>query len=309
MGKVLFGAKFNVHPALTMRADYAELRRLVLKCEKLGFYSAWVMDHLIWGSGSVLESWTTLSALAEATTRIRLGTLVSCVSFRLPSVLAKMAATFDVFSEGRLEMGIGAGWKEDEYRAYGIPFPSPAVRIGQLREAIIILRRMWSEPRASFKGRYFQVEDAVCEPKPVQKPRPPIWVGGQGEKLLLRVVAQVGDGCNLFGSPAELEHKLEVIRNHCEAVGRGFSEIRRSWTGDLITAPDEDELKRKVARLKPAEVSVEDYRARNIIGTPGECIRKIEQYAALGFTYLIPSMRTMDEDLELISDEIISAFQ
>jgi len=125
-----------------------------------------------------------------------------------------------MISNGRLEFGIGAGWKENEYLAYGFPFPKPAVRIAQLREAVTIIRKMWTEEKPSFKGKYYEIKEALCDPKPVQKPHPPIWIGGEGEKLTLRVVAELADGCNWYGTPEEFAHKLNVLKKHCAKVGR-----------------------------------------------------------------------------------------
>ena len=154
---------------------YAEIRDLALECEELGFRSLWLSDHLFLNASSqdrnCLDCWTVLAALAAHTTSLRLGPLVSCVSFRYPSLLAKMAATVDLISDGRLEFGIGAGWKEIEYRAYGIPFPSPGERVSSLAEAIQVVHAMWTQDRPSFNGRYYQINDAFCRPRPVQEPQ------------------------------------------------------------------------------------------------------------------------------------------
>ena len=184
---------------------YEKIKGLALECESLGFDSLWCSDHFFRNPESVetncLDCWTVLAALAVDTHRIRLGSLVTCASFHYPSVLAKIAASVDVISGGRLEFGIGAGWKAAEYRAYGIPFLPPSQRIEQLSEAIRIIKQMWVEERSTFFGKHYQVQDAICSPKPLQNPHPNIWVGGSGDRLL-RVAAKLGDGINIRTSPS-----------------------------------------------------------------------------------------------------------
>jgi F420-dependent oxidoreductase-like protein len=178
------------------------LRNLVTRAETLGFDSFWVMDHFhqipFVGKPEepMLESWTTISVLAGITSKIKLGTMMTGIIYRHPSILAKIAATLDVLSKGRLFMGIGAGWNEEESLAYGIPFPSIKERFVRLEEAIQIIRKMWTdEPSTSFNGKYYQIKNAYCNPKPVQKPSPPIMIGGAGERQTLRIVAKYGDAC------------------------------------------------------------------------------------------------------------------
>ncbi len=213
---------------------FDHVRDAVLECERLGYHSVWLDDHLIFGKRPLLECCTTLAALSSLTTRIRLGSMVLCSSFRNPALLAKMAATLDVISGGRLEFGIGAGVQKEEHIAYGIPFPEAKIRIKRLEEAVGIIKKMWTEEKASYKGKYYEITEAVCEPKPVQKPHPPITIGGGGENLTLKVTAQYADRYD-FGYLPSLElykHKLEVLENHCSAVGRDPREIERScWFG------------------------------------------------------------------------------
>src|SRR5215218_3406016 len=197
------------------------LKKLATKAENLSFDSFWVMDHFhqisVVGKQDepMLEGWTTLSVLAGITSKIKLGTLVTGVIYRHPSVLAKMAATLDILSKGRLFMGIGASYFEGESSAYGITstgsFPSNQERLLRLEEAIQIIRKMWTEePTASFNGKYYQIHNAYCNPKPIQKPSPPILVGGSGERKTLKIVAKYADACNLFGSAETLKRKLDV---------------------------------------------------------------------------------------------------
>ena len=172
------------YPAILERAKLAD---------RLGYHSLWVVDHM-WARGipdmDHLEAWTLMTALAVSTERLRIGTLVLCNSYRNPALLAKMASTFDLVSNGRLEIGLGAGWMDEEYRGYGYPFPSIKVRIEQLDEGLVVMKKLFTESRATFEGKYYSLDDAANNPKPMQKPHPPILIGGAGEKLLLRVVAE-----------------------------------------------------------------------------------------------------------------------
>src|ERR687891_1198277 len=224
------------------------LSNLVSKAENKGFDSFWVMDHFhqisVVGKPEepMLEGWTTISVLAGITTKIRLGTLVTGVIYRYPSVLAKIAATLDVLSKGRLFLGIGASWNEEESLAYGIgesasnngnikglshiSFPSNKERLLRLEEALQIISKMWTEePSASFEGKYYQIHNAYCNPKPIQKPTPPILVGGSGEKRTLKIVAKYADACNLFGSAETVRKKLDILKEHCKSVGRDYHSI------------------------------------------------------------------------------------
>ena len=181
--------------------SYTEVRDLAQGAEKSGFDSFWVSDHFFGGPGGTparncLEAWTLLAALARDTTKIRLGVLVAAVQYRNPALQAKMAAGVDHISGGRLEFGVGAGWKEDEYRAYGYDFPSPGDRVEQLRDGLEITRRLWQDDRATYHGKHYRIDDAVCAPKPTQRPRPPIWIGGSGPRVM-RLAARYADGFDL----------------------------------------------------------------------------------------------------------------
>src|SRR5437762_1641155 len=207
------------------------------------FAGFWLFDHFVPINGHVegpcMDGWTLLGALAAATRRTRLGLMVGCNGYRYPAVLAKMATTVDQVSGGRLEMGLGAGWFELEYNMYGIPFPPPAQRIHQLDEACEVLKLLWTREVADFEGRYYTLKEARHEPKPVQKPHPPITIGGGGEKLTLRVVARHASIYNAAGgSPEEVLHKNQVLDAHCADLGRDPAEIRRSWQA-ILRSPDE----------------------------------------------------------------------
>ncbi len=248
--------KFGIHnPSWLFGPDPHEIFEALKKkaqwAETHGFSWFSLMDHLIQipGVGEAdepfMEGWSTLSALAAVTSEIQLAPLVTSVAYRNPAHLAKIAAGVDIISRGRLTFGIGAGWYVREYRQYGWEFPEqPAVRIAQMEEAIQLVLKMWSEPRATFHGEYFHIEEAILEPKPVQKPHPPVMIGGGGEQLTLRAVARWADACNLFGDPATVKHKLEVLRGHCDKAGRDYESIERTCLSSFLIAEDEAALAR-----------------------------------------------------------------
>lgn len=290
LGKIKFGV-FLPFYAFKIADYYPQLKNIVLECERLGYDSIWLDDHLMYNDATILECWTTLSALAAATSKIRLGTMVTCNAHHNPALLAKAAATLDVISNGRLEFGIGAGVQEDEHLAYGFGFPRPAVRVAELEEALEVIRRLWTYPKASYQGKYYTLKDAVCEPKPGQKPHPPIVVGGSGEKLTLKVAAKYADRFD-WGYLPSLEayrHKLLVLQRYCEAVGRDFSEIEHScWpSGQILVAADEKELAQKIAKYKPDGTTLEEFKQYTLVGTAEDCIKGFQVYVDLGVTYFI----------------------
>ncbi len=225
---------------------WATTVRTARLAEELGLDSVWVYDHVhnvpVPAHETVFECWSTIAALAASTSTIRLGQMVSCAGYRNPALVAKITSTVDVISGGRLDWGIGAGWYDQEYRAYGYDFPSAADRIRVLRETVEIVKLMWAEPDATYDGRHFQVAGAQCDPKPVQDPHPPVWIGGGGEQLTLRVVARHADRSNFGGKPHEWSHKCEVLQEHCRAVGRDYDEITRTWSPEVFIREDEAEI-------------------------------------------------------------------
>lgn len=311
-----FGVFLSAEPP-----SFGELLSEVKECERLGYHSVWLSDHLIGmyrrPDSERLECWTTLSALAGATSRIRLGSLVLCNPFRHPSLLAKMAASLDVISGGRLEFGIGAGWHEPEFQAYGYPFERPATRIRRLSEAVQIVKSMWTEPHPSFEGRYYQIKDAYCSPKPVQKPHPPLMIGGGGEQLLLRAVARHADVCNFsawIGSPEDYRRKLDVLERHCESLGRDPGEIRKSWAAYVIVKEDAKEAEEIVKRFVKGLASYygrpENELRLPITGTPEDCVEQIQRYVDVGVSLFILMFYGGDSvgEAGLFSEEVVSAF-
>ncbi len=231
-----------------------ELRAVWEIAEGEAFDQVWLFDHFapIFSdpAGPVFEGWTLLAALAERTRRVRIGVMVTGNTYRHPGVLAKMAVTVDHLSGGRLEMGIGAGWAEIEHTMLGLPFPGTGRRIRMLGEACQVMKRLWTEERADFQGRYYTLTGALASPKPLQKPHPPITIGGRGERLTLRIVAEHADAWNFGGGPVEDAARLaSVLDAHCAAVGRDPAQIRRSvqmfWSGG-----DPGPVLEEVARLR-----------------------------------------------------------
>ncbi|HVS49001.1 MAG TPA: LLM class F420-dependent oxidoreductase [Candidatus Dormibacteraeota bacterium] len=202
------------------------------EAEQAGFDAIWVYDHFHTVPTPQLETtfecWTSMAALARDTSTIRLGQMVTCNGYRSPSLLAKMASCVDVMSHGRLILGIGAGWYQHEWEAYGYEYPETPERLRMLREALQVVKAMWTQEQAQFDGRYYHLRGAINEPKPVQKPHPPIWIGGAGEKVTLKLVAQYGDACNFNADVETVRHKLDVVREHCEAVGRDYNSVLKT---------------------------------------------------------------------------------
>ncbi len=278
--------------------------------ENHGFVWFSVMDHLIQISGvgapeePFIEGWTVLSGLAAVTSRIRLATLASSVGYRNPAHLAKIAASVDLISRGRLTLGIGAGWFETEYRQYGWEFPArPAVRIRQMEEAVQLILAMWKEPRASFHGSYFHVENAILEPKPLQKPHPPVMITGGGEQLTLRAVARLADACNVGGEPHIVRHKLAVLRRHCDSIDRDYDGIEKTNIISLLLARDQAGVKAKRGRLAARGP------LRGFLGTVSEAVDLIGQYREAGVQLLINSdYRNDRETHELMASEVMPHF-
>ncbi|PKB67166.1 MAG: hypothetical protein BZY82_04060 [SAR202 cluster bacterium Io17-Chloro-G3] len=295
--------------------DYNTIRELAFQCEASGFDSIWLSDHLFLDSNSqdrnCLDCWTTLAALAAETTTIRLGPLVSCVSYRHPSIMAKIAATVDVISNGRLEFGIGAGWKELEYKAYGIPFPAARDRVSQLIEAIQVIQAMWTQDLPTFEGHYYQITNAFLAPKPIQKPYPPLWVGGTGSRVL-QTAARFADGINIngFQTPAQYRERLDILERHCKAVGREFSSIKLSHFIPIVTAENATGLDRLVEiEARRTGTTPTEYREKTqaFVGTPEDCVNYIKAYTALGvsrFMLLFP-YRYEADSIRLLSEQVL----
>lgn len=278
--------------------------------EKLGYDTIWLDDHfhgvVAPASADSPECWVLMSALARETSTIRFGTLVGCNSYRQPSLVAKMASTLDEVSNGRLEFGIGAGWFEQEYLAYGFDFPAVRTRLEQLEEALQIFKLMWTEEQPTFAGRHYKIAAPWCNPKPVQKPYPPIMIGGGGEKVLLRLVAQYADRWNHGGSVAEFRKKLPILEQHCRDVGRDFGAIEKSWFGNIVIEETQEKLDQRLAkRGMKADL------LPGIAGTPETVIKRLREYVDVGVTHFIAMFGRVERlgATELFAREVIRAFR
>jgi len=252
-----------------------------------GFSTLWFSDHFMLDKDAtdrvLLDPWLLMAALIQQNPRIRVGSMVFCQSYRNPALVAKMGATLDVLSKGRLDFGIGAGWKEIEYIAYGYPFPEAKTRINQLADAVQIIRGIWTNERFTFKGKYYKIEKAYCYPRPV--PVPPIMVGGGGEKLTLKVVARYADWWNIPNvSPQTYEHKLEVLCEHCNKEGRDPSKIVRTLATMVSISESKDEALNIAIKSSFVERGKED---KFIIGDPDLVAERIAEYIDLGVEHFI----------------------
>ena len=284
-------------------------------CDDLGFHSIHFIDHLLAipdPTGDILEAWTTMTACAGVTRRVRLSGNVLCNSFRSPALLAKMGATLDVISGGRFELAIGAGWHEAEYRAYGFPFPRPGVRVEQLGEAVRLIKRLWTGERVDFEGRHYQVTGGMCRPRPAQSPRPPIVIGGAGERKMLRLVAEEADVWNCSaGNYARLDHKVAVLREHCAAVGRDPSTLELSLQDLVVIAPTDAALQAPLddARKRLSFFGNVDDIAT--IGTPDRCIDTLRKKVAQGITSFVCLFTDggQPETVRLFGERVLPAFK
>ena len=251
------------------------------------FASAWVADHFVpWATfqaptTDTYECWTTLCYLAGLFKDFTFGSIVLSQSYRNPALVAKMGATLQALTGGRFVLGIGAGWKQDEYLAYGYDFPEPATRIHQLDEAVQIIRLMWSQPRATFHGRYYHIDGAICEPKPT--PPPPLMIGGGGRKLTLRVAATYADWWNFPGGTLEhYRELLDTLRGHCDKVGRDYASIMKTWGHECVAVAATHDEAQRMAQASPFY----DPKAP-LVGTPDEVATQLRRFTELGVQHFI----------------------
>jgi alkanesulfonate monooxygenase SsuD/methylene tetrahydromethanopterin reductase-like flavin-dependent oxidoreductase (luciferase family) len=313
MQGVTFGIRIPDFPVNESRGErfIGEIRRYLDEVSE-EFDAAWISDHFIpWApfqepAADTLECWTTLCYLSGAYPHLVVGAIVLCNSYRHPPLLAKMGATLATFNGGRLVLGIGAGWFEEEYRRYGYEFPPAHVRIRQLAEAVHIIRKMWTEEVASFAGAYYRIDSAYCNPKPPTLP--PILIGGGGERLTLRVVAEYADWWNLVGgTPEVFARKLRILENHCKDVGRDPGTIKKTWATDgLAIAPTME----RALRIAAGSPFTRD-RVGAVVGDPDEVSKALEQFVALGVEHFI--LRFVDfpdpAGAKLFAKEVIPRFR
>ena len=286
---------------------FERVATIATTAESSGFDSVWVMDHLfqipVVGrlEEPMFESYTLLAGLAARTRQARLGTMVTGVTYRNPALLAKEVTALDVISGGRAALGIGAAWYEEEHEGLGFAFPPLGERFARLEEALIICRLMFTEDAPSFEGQYYRIHDAVNRPRPVQAGGPPILIGGSGERRTLRLVAERGDACNLFGDADTVRHKLDVLRRHCDEVDRDYDTITKTRLGTLLMAETTQEAERKVRELGAAR-GVDEALVRAMVMC-GDTDTVVEQVGALfdaGLDGLIFNMPYSD-DLDAVA--------
>ena len=305
---VKFGVRMHQHGY-----DFDDLKRVWTQADRLGYHSATLYDLL---NAPALECWTALSALAALTERIRLTPLVLGNTYRPPALMAKMSASLDVISGGRLELGIGAGGGTGDHLASGLSFPPTAERVRMLEEAVELIKKSWTEPKATFQGKYYSLEQSVNEPKPVQQPHPPVLIGGHGERHLLRSVAGHADICNIGFEMSLEEHrsKMEIVQRHCDDLGRDPSGIEISHNTRVVIAETEHEFEVLAAQgATDTNVSLADYKkslSGAISGTPEQCVQQLSRYVDGGIHYffvLFPDP-IPNESLDLFASEVMSQF-
>ena len=288
MNDVKFGLRIPAFPLNDSRGNrFRDEIVAYLTALEADYDSLWVADHFVpWytpidETTDTLECWTMLAFLAGKFKNYDLGSIVLSQSYRQPALLAKMAATLQLMSGGRFILGIGAGWKQDEYLAYGYDFPKTATRIHEMGEAVQVIKLMWTEPKASFQGKYYQIEGAICNPKP--EPAPPILIGGGGKKITLRYVAQFADWWNFpGGTPEHYADLLATLRTHCEAVDRDYDSITKTWAIECVAVADTHEAARAMAEKSP----LFDEKTA-VFGTPDDVATQLRRFTSMGVQHFM----------------------
>jgi len=293
---------------------WARTVELARRTEELGYDHLWVYDHVETvprrEPEAMFEAFTTLAALAALTSTIRLGQLVTCASYRNIGLLAKEAAGIDVISGGRLILGLGAGWYEREYAAYGYEFPPPARRLERLEESLVALRRLWTERQVDFRGNQLHFEGAFCDPKPIQA-LPPIWVGGGGEKVTLRIAAEHADATNWQVGLDGFVHKSAALREHCDRLGRDYDSITRTHAPDCRLFDSDADLDRWLRSEEGGDlwgrVLPDAYARDNLVGTPERVAEQVQAYVDAGCREFVLWFRDFPgaESLERFIAEVV----
>jgi F420-dependent oxidoreductase-like protein len=295
--------------------QYEAMSRVAREAERLGFDSVWLYDHFHTVPEPTLnttfECWISTAALARDTKTIRIGQMVGCNGYRNPAYLAKVASTIDALSNGRLDFGIGAGWYEHEWLAYGYGFPDAPTRLKMLAEALPIFKAMWTEDYATFEGKFYQIDGAINEPKGVQKPHPPIWIGGGGEKVTLKLVAKYGDYSNYAGmNVEEFKRKSEILKEHCETLGRDYNEITRSASGDVyVLGPNEKPSAAVIEKAFGKAQTLDEFRRNNFMGTAQELIDYLGERVDAGvqyFIFYVPGAAYDLEPVQRLAEDVVA---
>ena len=289
---------------------YETMTRVAQTADEVGFASAWLVDHFHTiphpSQEMTFECWMSTAALARDTRNIRIGQMVTCNGYRHPALLAKMASTVDVLSHGRLNFSIGAGWSENEYRAYGYAYPDAPERLRHLREAVQVILAMWKEEEAHFEGSYYQVRGAINQPKGIQKPHIPLLIGGDGEKVTLKLVALYADACNVGNDPSTIKQRLAVLKEHCATVGRDYESIHRTSTTFCLMADSDEQALAQLPAERKARLGKSV--SSTLIGSPETIRQRLAFYEEAGVQELL--MRFVDgtnlEALRRFAKEFIS---
>ncbi|WP_298988615.1 LLM class F420-dependent oxidoreductase [uncultured Pseudokineococcus sp.] len=303
--------------------QWAVMKGLAQRADAGPWESVWVYDHVhtvpVPTEEATHEAWTLMAAFAAVTDRVRLGQMCTCMGYRNPAYLAKVAATVDVVSGGRVEMGIGAGWYEHEWRAYGYGFPRAGERLVMLEEGVEVMRQLWTDGVATLDGEHYQVGGAICRPLPLQEGGIPFWIAGGGEKKTLRTAARYAAYTNFDGSPEGFAHKSSVLEGHCRDLGRDYAEITRSANYNVVIGRDEaevadrlEQVRARVASVAPekADEVVEGLRSGPAVGTPEQVVEKLREVGDLGMTYAITYFAEAAYDtsgIELFEREVVPA--
>lgn len=296
------------------RTTWPAYEAAVTAVEDLGFDAVWTFDHMLPFSGAddgaCFETWTTLAAMASRTSRVRVGSLVNGVLYRDPATLAKSAAMIDLISGGRLEFTLGAAWAEREFRAYGLPFPPVGERMERLDEALTIVKQLWTQPRVTFEGRYYQIHDAPCEPKPLQRPYPPIMIGGNGRRTI-RLAAKHADVWNGIGSPAHCAERIAILREACAEIGREPTEIELTVHPQMAIARTHDQAEAMARTIAASHGKPLEERDAWLLGTPAEIRAQVQRYVDVGITQWMIAMGAPFDlaALWLFAEEVAPAFR
>ena len=296
--------------------QYEAMTNVARVAEGTGAYdSIWVYDHFHTvpepTMNTVFECWTATAGLSRDTSRINIGQMVTCNGYRNPALLAKIASTTDVMSNGRLLFGFGGGWYEQEWRAYGYGFPETPERMRMFKEATEIIHRMFTEDGVAFDGEFYKIDRPINEPKGVRKPHPSFWIGGGGEKVTLKLVARWGDGCNVGGGdPERIRHKLEVLKGHCEDLGRDYEEITRSTSINVHLLEDGEDPEKATEKARMGR-DFDKYSEQFMVGTADEIKERIRPIVDAGANYIIaylPRVAYEPEIVERFAREVIPEF-
>lgn len=276
--------------------------------------SIWVYDHFhttpTAEMDTTFECWTISSTLARDTKRINVGQMVGCNGYRNPALYAKISSTVDVASNGRLYAGIGAGWYEAEWKAYGYPWVETPQRMGMFREAVQVIKKMWTEDYPEFHGKYYTIDKPINEPKGIRKPHPMFWIGGSGEKVTLKLVAQYGDACNVMGDVETVGRKLDILRGHCDTVRRDYDDLVKSTQIRVHLIEEGDDPERATEEVRQG-IPFDEFSSGFLIGTPKDVAEKVEQMAGVGIDYVIMYVTRVAYEpalVELLDSEIVRKF-